>query len=587
MNTRRFFLLAFAACISSIKANSVNVTPRMKCDTQLCENTPTTRGCWGAYDLETNYYKTAPDTGKTVEVWLSVQESICNQDGYERPCMTFNGTMPGPSIVADWGDRLKVHVTNNLKSNGTSVHWHGVHLRNNNQWDGVPGVTQCPIAPGESLTYDFQVTQYGTSWYHSHFSLQSSEGLFGPLIFNGPASANYDEDLGALFLQDWAHIPTFVEWEAKQKFGITAAQSTTLINGTNTFNCTAEPHENCVGGGKKFEMVFQQGKKYRIRLINVALDSQFQFSIDGHSLTVIANDFVPIKPYLADSIIVNVGQRYDVIVEANAPPGDYWLRGGWVQSCQGVANDHPESATGIVRYNAQSKRDPTSISTLTGPATCLDEPQANLVPYLEVDVGSITDTTVEDINVRLTNAALFQWTINSSSLVLDWGRPTVQQIYDKERIFPTPYNVVKVKKEKEEKEEWAVLVIENKAAAFFGGIAHPIHFHGHDFWILAQESHPWDGTSASFQAKNPVRRDTAVLPAHGYLALAFELDNPGAWLVHCHIAWHASMGLALEFVESENSIATSMGDWKTLDDTCKSWSAWSRGAPYGQGDSGI
>ncbi|CAG8224505.1 unnamed protein product [Penicillium salamii] len=587
MNTWSFFLLAVATCILSTNANSVNVTPRMKCETQLCGNTPTTRGCWGVYDLETNYYKTAPDTGKTVEVWLSVQEGTCNQDGYERPCMTFNGTMPGPPIIADWGDRLKVHVTNNLESNGTSVHWHGVHLRNSNQWDGVPGVTQCPIAPGESLTYDFKVTQYGTSWYHSHFSLQSSEGLFGPLIFNGPASANYDEDLGALFLQDWAHIPTFVEWEAKQKFGITSAQSATLINGTNIFNCTAEPHENCVGGGKKFEMGFQQGKKYRIRLINVAIDSQFQFSIDGHSLTVISNDFVPIKPYLADSIIVNVGQRYDVIVEANAPPGDYWLRGGWVQSCQGVANDHPESATGIVRYNLQSQRDPTSTSTLSGPTSCLDEPQANLVPYLEVDVGSIIDTTVEDVNVRLTNAAMFQWTINSSSLVLDWGRPTVQQIYDKERIFPSPYNVVEVEKESEAKEEWAVLVIENKAAAFFGGIAHPIHFHGHDFWILAQESHPWDGSSASFQTKNPVRRDTAVLPAHGYLALAFQLDNPGAWLVHCHIAWHASMGLALEFVESENSISTSMGGWKTLDSTCKSWSAWSRGAPYGQGDSGI
>ncbi|KAB8230045.1 multicopper oxidase-domain-containing protein [Aspergillus alliaceus] len=557
------------------------------CEKQQCENTPTTRGCWGRYNTDTNYYITAPDTGRTVEVWLSVEESICNQDGYERPCMTFNGTMPGPPIVADWGDNLRIHVTNNMKSNGTSVHWHGVHLRDSNEWDGVPGVTQCPVAPGESLTYEFKVTQYGTSWYHSHFSLQSSEGLFGPLIFNGPATANYDEDLGALFLQDWSHSPTFTDWDTKQKFGITHSQTTTLINGTNTFDCSIESDVKCMGGGKKFEMVFQQGKKYRVRLINVAIDSQFQFSIDGHRIKVIANDFVPIEPYVADSVIINVGQRYDVIVEANAPPGDYWLRGGWVKSCQGVANDHPESATGIVRYDTASTRDPTSTTSLVAPLTCNDELQSNLVPYLKLDVGRITETTVEDINVRLTHAALFQWTINSSSLVLDWNKPTLKQIFDEEPIFPTPYNVVEVDKKNSGKDEWAVLVIENKATTFFGGIAHPIHFHGHDFWILAQRNTSWDGTSTSFQLKNPVRRDTAVLPAHGYLALAFQLDNPGAWLVHCHIAWHSSMGLALEFVEMRDSISVSMGDWKTFEKTCNAWSAWSRGAPYQQDDSGI
>jgi hypothetical protein len=76
--------------------------------------------------------------------------------------------------------------------------------------------------------------------------------------------------------------------------------------------------------------------------------------------------------------------------------------------------------------------------------SCSDEPEAHLVPRLKLDVGSITETTVEDINVRLTHAALFQWTINSSSLVLDWGKPTLQRIFEKESIFPTPYNVVEI-----------------------------------------------------------------------------------------------------------------------------------------------
>jgi FtsP/CotA-like multicopper oxidase with cupredoxin domain len=93
---------------------------------QSRKNTPTSRQCWGQYNTGTNYYTTIPNTGHTVEVWLTAQEGTCNQDGYKRPCMTFNGTTPGPAIIANWGDDLVIHVTNSMKSNGTAVHWHGV-----------------------------------------------------------------------------------------------------------------------------------------------------------------------------------------------------------------------------------------------------------------------------------------------------------------------------------------------------------------------------------------------------------------------------------------------------------------------------
>ncbi len=115
--------------------------------------------------------------------------------------------------------------------------------------------------------------------------------------------------------------------------------------------------------------------------------------------------------------------------------------------------------------------------------------------------------------------------------------------------------------------------------------------HGHDFWVLAQgyETH-WDGTTAAFNLANPPRRDTALLPAHGYLALAFRLDNPGVWLVHCHIAWHASQGLALEFVETSAEVKLGGWDRNVFDRTCKGWEGWvgqKGGPPFGQPDSGI
>jgi hypothetical protein len=118
-------------------------------------------------------------------------------------------------------------------------------------------------------------------------------------------------------------------------------------------------------------------------------------------------------------------------------------------------------------------------------------------------------------------------------------------------------------------------------------ITHPIHLHGHDFWILAQKSGPWDGTTNGFMMTNPPRRDTAVLPALGHLAIAFRLDNPGTWLLHCHIVWHASQGLALEFVESEDSIDVRSKDMGKFQDLCKSWDDWNTNSTYPRDGSGI
>jgi FtsP/CotA-like multicopper oxidase with cupredoxin domain len=100
-------------------------------------------------------------------------------------------------------------VTNALQNNGTAIHWHGIRQLNSTEFDGVPGVTQCPIAPGDTLTYTFRATQYGTTWYHSHFSLQYAEGLAGPLVINGPATADYDIDLGPVLVTDWSHVSAF------------------------------------------------------------------------------------------------------------------------------------------------------------------------------------------------------------------------------------------------------------------------------------------------------------------------------------------------------------------------------------------
>jgi FtsP/CotA-like multicopper oxidase with cupredoxin domain len=372
------------------------------------------------------------------------------------------------------GDNIVVHVTNNLEHNGTSVHWHGLRQLNTNAYDGTPGVTQCPIAPGETFTYRFQATQYGSTWFHSHFSLQYTDGLYGPLVINGPATADYDEDLGILFLSDWSHKPISEMWQIVRQRGAPSLENG-LINGTNTYDCSTSTDPKCLGTGKRFETIFEAGRKYRIGLINVATNGHFQFSIDGHDFTVISNDLVPIVPYQASSVLINIGQRYDIIVEASAEPGDYWLRGGWQSECS--PNDNAENITGIVRYDSTSTADPTTTGITVGDS-CADEPLASLIPHLALDVNSYDKIIEETVGVALHGYLL--WTLNNSSLYLNWSDPTNLKVYNQEPIFPTDYNVLSVEVSNPVKsflsnaaltlpqketahEEWEVLVLQDKS----------------------------------------------------------------------------------------------------------------------------
>lgn len=251
--------------------------------------------------------------------------------------------------------------------------------------------------------------------------------------------------------------------------------------------------------------MFQAGKKYRIRLVNVATDGHFQFSIDGHSLTVIANDLVPIRPYTADSVLLTMGQRYDVIVEANATPGDYWLRGKWVDAC--MTNGNSDGITGIVRYDNSSTASPTSNSTVTTASSCEDEPYTSLVPHVAMDVGAVTQTATENLNFKFDT--YFKWTLNDSTLLLDWASPTLPNVLAGNNTFPADYNVVSVNGTSS---DWAMLVIQDKTGF---GLFHPIHLHGHDFWIVAQAAGTFDPATTNLTTTNPPRRDVATLPGNG------------------------------------------------------------------------
>lgn len=158
------------------------------------------------------------------------------------------------------------------------------------------------MAPGKSKTYTFKLTQHGTTWYHSHFSAQYGDGLLGALIINGPATSNYDIDLGTYTVSDWYYRSAFVEsLIATSNLQIQRGPppgDNIVVNGTN---------KNANGGGAYGKVSLVKGKKYLLRLINTSMDAQIRVSLDGHRFTVVASDLVPIVPYTTDWVLLGIG----------------------------------------------------------------------------------------------------------------------------------------------------------------------------------------------------------------------------------------------------------------------------------------
>ncbi|KAF4508824.1 hypothetical protein G6O67_005156 [Ophiocordyceps sinensis] len=526
-------------------------------------NTAKTRSKWCNFSINTDYTSQAPDTGVTREYWLDISDVMIAPDGVPRTAMAVNGSIPGPTLFADWGDAVVVHVTNSLYTsrNGTSIHFHGIRQLFTNQNDGVPSITECPAAVGESTTYTWRALQYGSTWYHSHFALQAWQGVFGGIVINGPATSNYDEDLGVVFLNDWDHQTV------DELYGTAATQGppvliNALINGTNVFN----------DGGQRLNIPFTRGKSHRLRLVNAAIDTHFKFTIDNHRLTVIAADLVPIRPYSTNVINIGISQRYDVIVSADQDhvAENFWMRAIPQSSCSRVNNT--DNVRAIVHYGDR----PSTPSTLGHDSTdSCDDENGNLSPHITRDLTPTQITTSEFVNLT-TIAGLFKWTLNSTTMVVDWGNPTLQQVRGRVTSFERSNAVIQLP---------AANQLFSMAIETTLPIPHPIHLHGHDFFVLAQGTGNYSADTP-LTWRNPPRRDTAMLPANGFLVIAFETDNPGAWLLHCHIGWHTSEGFALQFVERYDEIAR-LTNGETLDSQCRAWNEFQDAFGIEQDDSGV
>lgn len=217
------------------------------------------------------------------------------------------------------------------------------------------------------------------------------------------------------------------------------------------------------------------------------------------------------------------GQRYDVIINANQTAGNYWLRVS--PGCgKNKIQDAGVPLGAILHYSGAPEGNPNSTG-VTMRTTCNDE--TNLVPFVINQVPrSVVPAARELALNRFVDQSqnfLFRWTLNGSTQIVNWGTPSLQTALEGKSNYGNNSNVHEMKNA----DGWYLWWIQTTTAV---ALPHPIHLHGHDFYLLGKGDGVWDQTTTGLNFDNPTRRDTATMPAGGYLLLAFPADNPGLWV---------------------------------------------------------
>ncbi|KAF9218762.1 laccase [Gyrodon lividus] len=445
---------------------------------------------------------------------LNIVNKVIAPDGFPRSTVLAGGTFPGPLIRATKGDDFRINVVNHLSDTSmnttTTVHWHGIDQKKSNWADGVDFVSQCPIKPNRSFLYRFNAQdQAGTFWYHSHLAVQYCDGLRGPLVIYDPEDPHghlydVDDENTVITLTDWYHPPS------PQMYNPPFDANATLINGLGRYP-----------GGPKSPLAVinvEHGKRYRFRIIGASCDPWFNFTIDGHPMTVIEADGTETEPMVVDSLPIFAGQRYSVVVTANQTVGNYWVR---------ALSNHPNQtfdggqSSAILRYDGAPVRDPT---TQHGPYV-LPYNENRIQPLVSPGAPGIPEPGKADVNINLVpGSSNHRYTMNgvsfnspSTPILLQILRGAVHpsQLLPNGNVYELPLG--------------KVIELSIPATEISPGGAHAFHMHGHSFDVIRGPG------SSTYNFANPIRRDTVNIGLQANndnVTIRFVTDNPGPWFFH-------------------------------------------------------
>jgi len=443
--------------------------------------------------------------GKIVRRELRAAPTTVDLGGRIVPTWTYGGTVPGPEIRATAGDELRIRLLNELPA-PTTVHWHGIALPTD--MDGVPGLSQEEVAPAGSFDYEFVVPHPGTYWFHPHVGVQLDTGLQAPLIVEDPTEpGKYDEEV-VLVLDDWTDgwgdsPDAILQQMARDgmgdggmgdgEMGGDGMSMGGMAGGDQPLGADAGDVTylgHLINGRLPADPVTIEstpGRRIRFRVINAGADTAYRVAIGGHRLTVTHTDGFGVTPLEVDTLVIGMGERYDVVVTA----GDGVFPIVAVPEGKDAAPARALLRTGSGRTPPADTR-PTELDGHLLAYTDLTPTEADALapkgPDRELDVS-----------LQMVNGGR-QWFINGAG----FGDHEPLEISEGERVR---------------------LHLKNQSMMF-----HPMHVHGHTF-ALAGRGGPG------------IRKDTVnVLPMQT-LAVDLQADNPGQWAVHCHNIYHAELGM--------------------------------------------
>ncbi len=420
----------------------------------------------------------------------------------------YGGSIPGPLIRARQGDRLRVELENRL-AQPTTVHWHGIRLPN--AMDGVPGVTQQAVPPQGRFTYEFALPDAGTFWYHPHVrsSEQLDRGLYGLLIVDEPEPPAVDRDL-AWVLDDWR----LTQWGAvSESFGsphdISHAGrigNAITVNGLPPQDLRVRPHE-----------------RIRLRLLNVANARIFALQFEGPQPVVIALDGQPVTPHRPPDgrIVLAPGMRCDLVLDATGAAGERHAVFDTFYPRQAFDLLHLVYEGAAVR--AKPRPEPPLLPPNRLPEPELAQAVTHQLRFEGGMMGRMHRATLDGQSLPM--MALLRrgkaWAVNG---VVSSGHG--EGLHAGHGHAEPPVLVL-------ERGRSYVLAMVNDSSWH-----HPIHLHGHHFRVIRR-----NGRSTAHQEW----RDTVLMDPNERVDIAFVADNPGDWMLHCHVLEHQDGGMMAVF----------------------------------------
>lgn len=449
------------------------------------------------------------------------------------PALTINGGIPGPVLRFREGDTARIRVRNRLRREETSIHWHGIVLPV--AQDGVPHVTTPPIPAGGSYTFEFDLPHSGTYWYHSHTGLQEQEGVYGAIVVEpaGGEPVRADRE-HVVVLSDWTlERPDEVmrslrrgsEWYELKKGTVQSLAGAARHGALRDFwdrerdrmppmDISDVAYDAFLANGRSsLALPGKPGETVRLRIVNAAASTYFYLESAAGPLRIVAADGPPVKPVSVRRLLIGMAETYDVIVKVPAA-GSWEIRAtaqdgsGHASVFLGDGEPHPAPAVprpDIYRmdHHLMAAMDEMDHEESGLPAA---EPDRPLSPYSKLRAlrptafpASLSRRTIQ---MRLTgDMERYVWSFNGKTAAEDG-------------IFPVRENEV------------IRMEFVNDTM-----MHHPIHLHGHFFRVLAGQG-----------ADAPLKH-TLDVPPMGKRVIEFHTDNPGDWLLHCHLLYHMHGGM--------------------------------------------